>query len=1204
MYALDQLAGSVVRVLDPAGETRGSGFVIRRDGYIVTCHHVICDLPAIEVEYQGKRYPAAWREPFSSPDTDLAVLQIPLENAVPVRIVNPEILSGSVFVYGFPIPRLRVFPKGFDFRAESIRPSPPVATLSTFRDTKIADGNPWNRLPLPGATFRAYRIDAPVERGVSGGPVFVPDLGGVVGVMQSTGRTEAYVIRWENMQPALLELGVEPLHNAICGYLRAVEEQFSQVGLFHVAEPVDRPRHYIAVRLAVQRTLRSQAESSRARVDEDSIRAYATQQWEVAARADQITWVEAKERWRRVTVLADPGMGKSTLLREEARVVASRERHSIEQHEKAAANGVLPIYVRLADVAAETGDVPTAVLNVMRAQYGRSVVDVIETHVARELQQGGCVLLLDGLDEVALDDRKPLSKRLRQFARDASCPIYCTSRIAGYSGSLLDDMKELEILPLNWSQTTEFVKHRFSGIAAAVRSTGAAADGLVRALRQRPQLRGLAQNPLLLSVLCSLYEAGDGPLPTRRHEIYAAAVELMMKGSWRTERADQAVGVVLAKKRLLETLAFSFSAAGKQIFSYDDLFDRLCDYLPASPADLRTFTAGELITELSEGDGMLATVQTHGQKLVFLHRTIQEFFTASHVSRVMKGDVGAGTALVSPRFWDPEWHETLVLLAGLLDDATPLLDAIVAEEDDAFSTMLLLAGRCVAAASTNNGTTADIRDKVTHCWLSSDFAIVRYGAAETLVEMMAAESEAADYVGCMTKPNVSAEARYALAAALAGSGDDRAGEQILELLRSRKPRDAVLRDDLVLALGMLRIDKAVPWLLQEIQTERYDDTVWSPARALGMIGAPAVLPELLEKAPKIRANGSRRELFSAIARIGQDHAVPFLKGLMFEPETDHGDLVSIAYALRDIGDREMAASAAGQLADESIPWQLRWLLTIVVERPPRSAASVLERLLANPDVDRHVKIGAAAALASWTNTSGVEHLWQALGDPTVPLDWSYPRSAHSAVETFTGQIGRRIIRALQAVDPHRLEAEVLRRLSASEREKQRELSDTLSVEQVSLLNALKGYRSDRVAREMGAMLRKHINRVGDIHLVILLDDMATEAMVPDIIEALRHCEVPAEDLKSSAGMLSADGKKVTFGAPRTRRGQISMCTTLVSALARVARDADTLTQLVGFFRSIPRDPGDADLVGLSDAVVEAIYWISRRTGTRVTNTPS
>ena len=456
----------------------------------------------------------------------------------------------------------------------------------------------------------------------------------------------------------------------------------------------------------------------------------------------------------------------------------------------------------------------------------------------------------------------------------------------------------------------------------------------------------------------------------------------------------------------------------------------------------------------------------------------------------------------------------------------------------------------------------------------------------------------------MTQPNVSAEARYALTAALAGSGDDRAGEQILDLLRSRTLSDAALREHLVWALGALRIDKAVPWLLQQIQTERYDDTVWSSARAIGMIGDPAVLPELLEKAPKVRANRSRRELFSAIARIGQHSAVPFLSRLMFDPETDRGDLVSVAYALRDIGDRDMAASAAGQLANESIPWQLRWLLTVVVERPPRSATAELERLLANPKVDRHVKIGAAAALASWTNTSGLEHLWQALGDPAVPLDWSYPRSAHSSIETFTGHIGRRIIRALQAADPNRFEAEVLRRLSASEQEKQREWPDDLSLEQVSLLNALKGYRSDRVAREIGATLRKHINRVGDINLVVLLDDMATEATVPDIIEALRQCEVPAEDLKSSGGILSADGKKVTFEVPRTRRGQISMCTTLVSALARVAKDADTLTQLVKFFRSIPRDPGDADLVGLSDAVVEAIYWISRRSGTRVTNTPS
>lgn len=1199
MYALDQLAGSVVRVLDPAGDTRGSGFVIRKDGYVVTCHHVVCDLPAITVEHRGTRYPAAWNERLSSPDTDLAVLQIAVDDAVPVRIVNPQTLSGPALVYGFPIPRLRVFPEGFDFGAENIRAGPPIATLSTFRDMKLADRNPWNRLPRPDATFRAYRIDAPVERGVSGGPVLVPDVGGVVGVIQSTGRTEAYVIRWENIQSTLLELGVEPRHNATCSYLRAVDEQCSQTRLFHVAEPAESARHYVTVRLAVQRTLRSEAESSRARAHEDSIRAYATQRWEVAPRTDQVTWVEAKERWKRATVLADPGMGKSTLLREEARSVASRERQSIERREKAAADAFLPIYVRLADLAATTGDVPAAILDVMRAQYDASVIGALEADVARKLQNGNCVLLLDGLDEVALEDRKPLSKRLKQFARTAICSIYCTSRIAGYRGSLLDDMKELEILPLNWSETTEFVQHWFAGAAGGAHPAGAAAGGLLRALRQRPQLRGLAQNPLLLSLLCSLYQAGDRPLPARRHEIYAAAVQLIM-GRWRAERTDQAVGIVIAKQRLLETLAFSFSSGGRQIFSYDELFDRVSDALPALPADLRTMTAGELIAELSERDGILAMVQAHGQKLVFLHRTFQEFFTASHISRVMKKDVDNGLSLVTPRFWDPEWQETLLSLAGLLDDATPLLEAIVEEKDDAFSTMLLLAGRCVAASSTDNETTADIRERVRQCWLSSDFSIVRYHAAETFVEMMA-ESEVADYVGPMLQPHVSAEARYALTAALAGSGNHRAGEQILDLLRSGHVRDAALGQDLVWALGALRVDKAVPWLSQQIQTERYDETTWSAARALAMIGDPAVLPELLEKAPNVRHPQSRRELFSAIARIGRHRAVPFLSRLLFDPETDRGDLVSIAYALRDVGDRDMAVSAAARLADENVPWQLRWLLTIVAERPTRGAMEELERLLATPDAHRLVKIGAAATLASWTETSGLEHLWQALGDPAVPLDWSYPQSALSSQETFTGHVGRRIIRALQAADPNRLEAEVLRRLSASEQEKRQQSPHDLSSEQVSLLSALRGYRSDRVAREIGAMLRKYINRAGDVHLVVLLDDMATDATVPDVVEALGRCQVPAADLTSSESILSADGKTIHVQGARTRRGQISMCTTLVSALARVARGDDTLRQLAGFFRSIPRDPDDADLMRLSDAVVEAIFWISRRTGTRVTS---
>jgi hypothetical protein len=49
-------------------------------------------------------------------------------------------------------------------------------------------------------------------------------------------------------------------------------------------------------------------------------------------------------------------------------------------------------------------------------------------------------------------------------------------------------------------------------------------------------------------------------------------------------------------------------------------------------------------------------------------------------------------------FWHPEWQEVIVLIAGLLDDATPLLQRLQAEPDDVFRQMFTLAACCLGSA--------------------------------------------------------------------------------------------------------------------------------------------------------------------------------------------------------------------------------------------------------------------------------------------------------------------------------------------------------------------------------------------------------------------------------------------------------------------------------------------------------------------------
>jgi hypothetical protein len=339
-YGLDQLRESMVKILNPAtGETAGSGFIIRSDGYLITCHHVIYLLDRLMVEYQGREYEAQWCEALSNPDVDIAILKIKIENAPAVPIINPQQLSTSVTVYGFPPSQKKYFPEGINFSAPTIRPSAPVKILPTYRIQNVTATNPWNQLPQEQSTFLSHRIDTKVDSGTSGGAVFAEDLGGVVGVIQCSKRDESYLIRWDNCLESLDALGLEPEKNAVCQFLEAIEndERFKSIGFFHTPQNVVLQEQYIPIQVTLERKYKHEVETTWAYGESEAEikQAYALKGGVEAveeSRQTQVDWQEAKKEHSRLIVLADPGMGKSTLLKMEAGLIAKQERENLTPH--------------------------------------------------------------------------------------------------------------------------------------------------------------------------------------------------------------------------------------------------------------------------------------------------------------------------------------------------------------------------------------------------------------------------------------------------------------------------------------------------------------------------------------------------------------------------------------------------------------------------------------------------------------------------------------------------------------------------------------------------------------------------------------------------------------------------------------------------------------------------------------------------------
>jgi hypothetical protein len=967
-YTLDQLKTAVVKILDDKTKTiAGSGFIIRSDGYLITCQHVIYRLASLTVEYQGQEYQAQWCPAYSNPDRDIAVLKIEVAQANAAPLIQPEELPGTVSVYGFPQSRARQFTEGFDVSVRQIQPSAPINTLATYPQDvaasleKLPNKQPWNVLPQEHATFEAYRlVDATVDPGASGGPVLAEESGGVVGVIQCSGSQESYAIRWDNISGELDQLGLEPHKNAVRRFLAALEDRFKYLRLFHGPEIVLQDQYIpIQVSLEVARREVEDFFTRYAESDEELRRAYALKGMGEEQEKTQVDWTEAKKEHQRLMVLADPGMGKTTLLKQEVLTSVREQNQKLAQNAMTVTEVVLPIFLRLSELAEQSGELSEAIPTLIGRDYP-STARPIAALIRKKLEQGQCLLLLDALDEVPAVQRARLAERVERFARNAPGPIICTSRIVGYGG-FLPGLKEVEIVPFRQKQIEQYVETWFKNLARSAKAKllqpnhrfgtpddlqpklrFGTPDDLIRELRNKPQIRGLAQNPLLLSLVCSLYQEEQLTLPARRVEVYAQAIKFMLT-DWRRQRTGSqppSEWRITAKLRLLENLAYQFTCEEREVFPAEALYARIEGYLQGEqvPTLFKNTDSDALLRELTEEDGILQKLDWQGDNYLFLHRTFQEYFTASYLNHQPNG-----IALAREHFWDFDWHETLILFAGLRDDPLPFLQALVAEaeKDDIFASLLLLTGRCLAECGNPvQPAMAAVVDRIDRLWRSAryrDFTRstvvalgqvnerlltqvqqalhdtdekVRGKAARGLGEIGDAQAVAGLLVALH---DADREVRGSAAQALGEIGDAQAVAGLLVALHDADER---VRGSAAQALGAIGDTRAVAGLLAALH-DADREVRWKAARALGAIENTQAVAGLL-----IALHDAdywvRRSVAQALEKIGDAQAVAGLFGALHD--ADEKVRGSAAEALGEIGDAQAVAGLLIALhdADEEV----------------------------------------------------------------------------------------------------------------------------------------------------------------------------------------------------------------------------------------------------------------------------------------------
>ena len=776
----------------------------------------------------------------------------------------------------------------------------------------------------------------------------------------------------------------ENQHDAVCHYLAEIENRFKYIRLLHIREqPIVLQDQYIPIQVTLERKYKHEVETilSYAESEAELKRAYSLKHQE-ESQPTQVDWAEAKKQHQRIMVLADPGMGKSTLLTMEAGLTAQKELKSLKENSKKIEDVILPLFLTLSELVDEkqadifSKEIIDAIPLILGKEYPKTLQDNPETsaviqHILNDkLKTGKCLLLLDALDEVPQKYRLYLSEKLNRFVRNYPCSIICTSRIVGYGGAFLDGAKDVEIVPFSQKQTEKYIEIWFKNAAGYLNDNSVSAPALIRELQNKPQIRGLAQNPLLLSLICSLYQEKGLTLPARRCEVYEEAVSYML-GKWSQNRQPPDEGRRIAKTRFLAELAYYFTCEGQEIFSKDELYDRIEDFLQGQrvPTEFKNAATGELIAELSEQDGILQKLHEQGDQYLFLHRTFQEYFTACYLNRAKDG-----IAVAKAHFWEYEWHETLSLMAGLMKNPVPLLEAITAEKDDIFSTKLLLAGRCIAESKDiSHPLIGEIIDRIYEFWCRH----WKTGFIEpTLVALAQMNPQLMEKMQrVLLDQDSDVIFRHKAALVLGWTGKPQA---VRALVFALKDKNMDIRFQAVLALGLVGNSEAVGVLISVLKDkDEHRNLRWQVVGALGLVGntqAIGALTSALEDEDWLVKKGAAEIL----GRMGNKQAIPALISLL--NHEDEGVRLGVVHALERLGEPQPVPALISALQDRDGSVRQAAVGALDIIGNPQ-AVEALENALHHEDI--YVKVQAALAFDRMGSPKGIQALIPALDDKDI-----------------------------------------------------------------------------------------------------------------------------------------------------------------------------------------------------------------------------
>jgi predicted NACHT family NTPase len=372
----------------------------------------------------------------------------------------------------------------------------------------------------------------------------------------------------------------------------------------------------------------------------------------------RVPGLEAVEKYPKLMILGKPGAGKTTFLKYLA----------IQSIEGKFKTELVPIFITLKDFA-EANDKPNLLKYISQQLSNCQVTD---NQIVEIFQHNKALILLDGLDEVREEDSQRVLKEIRDFSelfRDNRFVMTCRIAAKEYT---FEKFSEVEVADFNEQQIATFANNWFKDKAVKP-------ENFLHRLQENQRIYELATNPLLLTLLCLVFEE-SGDFPANRSELYQEGIDALLK-KWDAKRGiqrDQFVYKKLSVQRkedLLSKIALNTFEGSDYFFKQKIAEQHIIEYIrnlsdASTEAEVLQLDSERVLKSIEAQHGLL--VERAKGIYSFSHLTFHEYFTAREFITVQQSSEVALKILVS-QMMEKRWREVFLLAVGMSPNANHLL---------------------------------------------------------------------------------------------------------------------------------------------------------------------------------------------------------------------------------------------------------------------------------------------------------------------------------------------------------------------------------------------------------------------------------------------------------------------------------------------------------------------------------------------------